>query len=398
MATPLDVLGLNQKALDNESDKWRELDAGIPKEGPLAAEFAQVQAEATSILQRLQMVLRDPNGQKIVEGQGEKLAELYRKAVDIKSRFTQQSVGNVLGGTQDDMTGAIEAKIEHATDPLPTAGRKAMNADLKKIATALAVNPADVLEKTQPKGNLFFLRHYGNFGLDMDQIVKQEKFLKQVMEQGAAAPELVAVAKNLQAGIDKLKSQHQRQADGDAWYRQHFGFKMDTRPLRIMGGILGSIITTMGLAQTAFRKDHSFSPATAGWGIFTAMLVRPDLFQGGSTGLLATMASVGSTPVREAVARGVSGEEGVKAFEELQAMARNGKTKAKIDTLLASDQPITTAQLGTLNDDPNSAFVTTFSKIPEDKRAATLATLSPRMDTGKKELMTEMIRSGGLIS
>lgn len=397
MTSP-EILGLNQAALDNEKGKWDALNEGIPKEGPLAAEFAQVQAEATSILQRLQMVLNDPNGQKIVEGQGEKLAELYRKAVEIRSKFTQQSMGGVLGGTQDDLTGVIEEKIEHATDPLPTAGRKALAADLKKISTALAVNPADVLEKTQPKGNLFFLRHYGNFGLNMDQIVKQEKFLKQVMEQGAAAPELVAVAKNLQAGIDKLKTQHQRQADGDAWYRQHFGFKMDTRPLRIMGGILGSIITTMGLAQTAFRKEHSFSPATAGWGILTAMLVRPDLFQGGSTGLLATMSAIGSTPVRQGVARGMKGEEGVQAFEELQTMVKNAKTKPKIDALLNSDQPITVAQLGALNDDPNSAFVTTMTKVPEADRRATLKTFAEPMDKGKTQLMTEMIRSGGIIS
>lgn len=379
----LNIGGMNQGALDAELARWAEQDRLSVTNHPKEADYRRVSGQAQSLLQRMSVALTMPGGGQILEQEGQKLAELYEQAVTIRGEIAKAQIN---------ASPVTEKDIEDATAHLPENFASSITRDLGSLNDAFGVNPADTLTGN-PEGNKFFMAFRGKTGVNFEQVDKARKTLEKLREAGASNPALATLANKFEANLQRVEATDPFRAAQHRWYQEHVvGQKLtDGKPLRILGTLVGGFITAIGIGQTVFSENHELSPATVGWGLATALFVRPDLIKGGSSRVLDQIAALGNPHIHDLIAGGFKGPEGRSAFEELQEI--RGADPAALKALLKSEQPITIAQIGALTGGTNTPLLRVLSRIPENRRRDALSTFGGSMSNDERELMGQMIEA-----
>lgn len=382
---------INQSALDAELSRWVEQDKLATEGHPKEAEFKKLSEEAKSILGRMSVQLTLPTGLSNIEQAAEKLKEMYERAVSLRAEIAQDNIRQSFGvAPGQDLQTVLETDIEKATESLGTGFQNSVSTDLKKLSNAFIVNPAEVLESNSVAGNRFFTNIRGKAAVDFDQVDKARASLNQLREAGRANPALATLADKFETGlrqveaVDPLRGAHHR------WYNETFaGKRMDTKPLRILGALVGGLVTTFGIGQTLLSKDHNLSPVTVGWAAATMFFVNPSFLRSNGTRALEIVTAFGSPQVNDLVSAGFKGKEGRAAFDELQEISKNNPTALK--ALQKSLQPLNMAQIGQLTDNPSSPLLKILSKMPEEKRVLALREFGQRMSDDEREFKGQML-------
>lgn len=348
-------------------------------EHPLYQEFQHVSNQAQSIIGRMSAMIRMPGAMPLYEQLATQLGQLHEKAVGIRAKMVADNMGrafNVAPGAT--LEGTLEKQLDSIIDTSPTLFGK-----LKKPALDIIKGVSGTAETlAEGRANRYFLKtRNGNIGVNFDTVNSDMKFVKQLRETNN--PQMNALADQLEKGIQQVAAADPfGRAARNEWMEQNFGSTFNTRPLKIMGGLLAGVVTTFGAAQTIFSKDHKLSPATVGWGV--AFLGAMGMFQSGKSKALDFIASVGSPDAAR-----FAPAFNKQSFTELQEIATNKSKELK--ALQKTDQPVTTAQVEQLTgNNPNSALAQTLAQIPETERASALINFGRKMDIGQRELLENM--------
>lgn len=383
---------INQSALDGELSRWIEQDKLAVQGHPKETEYQKISEQAKSILGRMSLSLAMPGGLVGIEQGAEQLKEMYERAVTLRAEIAQDSIRQSFGvAPGQDLQTVLESDIEKATASLGTGFQNAVSADLKNLSQAFSVNPADALQG-RVSGNKFFLNLAGKTAVDFDQVDNARKSLDQLREAGRTNPALASLADKFETGLRQVEATDPMRGAHHKWYNEHMvGPKMDTKPLRIFGAVLGGLVTTLGIGQTLFSKEHSLSPATVGWAAATMFFVNPNFLRSNGTRALETITALGSPAVNDIVTAGFKGPQGRAAFEELQEIRKSNPTALR--ALQKSDQPLNMAQIGTLTDSAASPLLKILAKMPEDKRGVVLRQFGQSITDDEKEFIGQMLEA-----
>lgn len=358
-----DIGKINPEEVEKAEAVFKGLDKDIlsTPDHPLAAEYERISADAKSVLQRIAMAMGIPSGYAAIEQGAEKLGELYARAIEIRSQISQDRMRREFGvAANGDIGTALEPMVEKATGPLGAMGASLVPKFQQVIATLGMDFSAD------PQKALI-------------EIGKSRKFLEEVRTAAVAAPELAALANRMSTGLDRMAAINPtigRAVAHDQWYAQNFsGKRIDTKPLRIAGALVGSFILTLNLAHAAWTKTNPVTPVTAGWGLATMLFANPKLLQSSSSRTLESLAAMGSPEVQHAYAQGFHGPLAGQALEELQSLRSSKRTE--LAALQKSDKPLTMAQIGQVAGE-GSALTQMLSGMPANERAAALRTFGSR--------------------
>ncbi len=358
---------------------------GHPKEG----EFLQNAQKINGLLQRTAMTQMMPNGNDQQISAREELSELMKNAMLIRAEVaadrTKQALG-VLPG--ESIENDLEIQVVQATTDLGQHGSKLEN-DLMKLVRALDINPAEMLERNVA-GNLFYVPHHGRIGIDYGAVDAWMQKLETLRGPQSPGP-LAALASRLETGLRQIQAIDPMGAEQHAWHKETFaGKRVDWRPARIIGGLLGAFITTVGLGQTLFSKDHALSPATVVWALGTMLIVRPDLLKGNETHVYESLALLQSTPVQKMMTAGFKGSEGKAALEELQTLAKDNAKGLK--ALQELKRPLSIDDLDAVTKNTNTTpLKKILLKMSPENRAVLLQTFGKRMNTGMQEFMGSLL-------
>lgn len=390
MATSNAEIGnINQSALDAELGRWIEQDRLSVHGHPKEAEYQRLSGQAKSTLQRMSMALAMPAGFQILEQGAEQLTALYEQAVTIRAQIAQDTIRGSFGVKPgQDLQTVLEADIDRATAGLGSGFSEPVRRDLISLSQAFGVNPADTMQGNVP-GNKFFMAFRGKTGVNFEQVDKARKTLDQLRAASATNPELAALADKFEAGLRQVEASDPVRAANHKWINEALRTKMDTRPLRVLGGLFGALVTTIGIGQTLYTKQ--LSPATVGWGIATMLMVNPDLLKGNGSRALDQIAALGSPHIHKLVNAGFKGPQGRAAFEELQTIRQNNP--AGLKALQKSTEGVSVAQLGALTDGVNTPLLKILSSMKPEERAAALSTFGASMNDSQKEFMGQMLEA-----
>lgn len=383
---------INQSALDAELMRWVEQDKLATEGHPKEAEFKRLSEQAKSILGRMSLSLAMPGGLAGIEQGAEQLKEMYERAVTLRAEIAQDNIRQSFGVQPgQDLQTVLESDIEKATASLGTGFQNAVGADLKNLSQAFSINPADTLQGNVA-GNRFFTNLQGKTAVDFDQVDKARTSLNQLREAGRTNPALAALADKFETGLRQVEATDPMRGAHHRWYNETFaGKKMDTKPLRILGALLGGLVTTFGIGQTIFSENHELSPATVGWAAATMFFVNPSFLRSNGTRALETITELGSPTVNDIVSAGFKGKAGRAALDELQEIRKNNPTALK--ALMKSEQPLNMAQISELTDSPTSPLLTILAKMPEGKRALALRQFGKSMTDDEKEFTGQMLEA-----
>ncbi len=383
---------INQSALDGALSRWVEQDKLATEGHPKEVEYKRLSEQAKSILKRMSLSLTMPAGLTGIEQGAEQLTEMYDRAVTLRAEIAQDNIRQSFGvPAGQDLQTVLESDIEKATASLGTGFQNAVSADLKNLSQAFSVNPADTLQGNVP-GNRFFTNLQGKTAVDFDQVDKARTSLNQLREAGRTNPALASLADKFETGLRQVEATDPMRGAHHRWYNETFaGKKMDTKPLRILGALVGGLVTTLGIGQTLLSKDHELSPATVGWAAATMFMVNPGFLRSNGTRALETITELGSPTVNDLVSAGFKGAQGRAALEELQEIRKNNPTALK--ALMKSEQPLNMAQIGELTDNTSSPLLKILSKMPENKRAIALRQFGKSMTDDEKEFTGQMLEA-----
>lgn len=396
--TSIDLLrSMNQGALDREMAKWEELDTLVKPDHPMMPEYERIRAHAETIITKrmpLTFSMTDGKGLELFEKEAEILADLYEKAERIRSQMATDNMHaafEIPAGTTFDTV--MEKEVEAATDGLGSRG-EAIQSKLLQIAQGLGKNASEVREG-DIEGNFFFFGNGPAAGMvDFDKVAEAEKFLVDLKRTGAVTPKLAALAEKLQLGIDQMRQIDPLRARDRARWDAFMAAKGTTnnKPLRILGVVLGGLITAFGLGRNAYQvfkgETPSINAATFGWAAVTMFSLNPKLLQNAPQKAIDQIAELGRPDVRKIVANGWKGEDGKKALEEMQEIkANNNQLLRKLTT----QEKINNAQIAALVDDKDSPLLRVLSRMKEEDRPEALRIMSARLDDDQIQLLSAMM-------
>lgn len=381
---------INQSALDAELGRWIEQDRLAVQGHPKETEYKRISEQAKSILERMSMALAMPAGFQILEQGAEQLGTLYEQAVTIRAAIAHDNIRSSFGVQPgQDLQTVLEADIDRAISGLGSGFSEPIRRDLLSLSEAFGVNPADTMQGNVP-GNKFFMAFRGKTGVNFDQVDKARKTLDQLRAAGNTNPELAALANKFEAGLQQVEASDPFRAAHHKWYNESFGTKVNMKPLRVLGGLFGALVTTIGLGQTVFTKGHALSPATVGWGLITMLIVNPDLRKGNGAQALDQITALGTQNVFDLVNAGFKGPQGRAAFEELQAIRSSNSNGIKA---LQKSEEVSVAQVGALTDGVKTPLVTVLAGMPSKQRSAALMTFGGSMTEDQKEFTGQMLEA-----
>lgn len=388
---------MNQGALDREMAKWEQLDTLVKPEHPMMQEYERIRAQAQTIItQRMPMTFGMTEGQglELFEKEAEKLAELYEKAERIRSQMATDNMRTTFDipeGTT--FNAAMEAEVEAATEGLGSRAQP-IQRKLLQIAQGLGKNAADIREG-DTEGNFFFFGRGPAAGMvDFDRVAEAQAFLDDLKRTENVTPELSALAQRLQIGIDQMRQiDPLRAQDRARWDAFMAGKgKTDMKPLRVVGALLGGLITAFGLGRNAYQvfkgETPSINAATFGWAAITMFSINPKLLQNAPARAIDQIAALGRPDVRKVIANGWKGEEGKKALEELQEVRSNNGALLR---RLMGQKSLNNAQIAALADDGETPLVRVLSRMKEEDRPQALRVMGARLDDGQVELLNAMM-------
>ncbi len=385
MSETPDINRFVENAYARESARWAELQdlntLGHPKE----AEFVAKSAKAENMLLRMRALQSLPKSYPVLKSLAEDINKLYEEVRDIRNEITNDTIAKSWGiPPSSDLESAMTADVETVLGKLGNFDEKLLP-NFTQVLRTLSMDPFE--------DQMTF----------MSNVQESRKILREAQKKAAAAPkiasELVALEQRLQAALDKKITANPTIARGVAhkdWYEETFTEKrIDAKPLRVMGGLIGALITTLGLAQTVFSKNHNLSPATLGWGMATMLMINPNLFSKNSgNSALDFIASLGTQNINDLVDKGFKGPEGKKAFEELQEYRKTTSGKTILEALQKPDRKILLGDLTELTEnDVATPLYKILSAMSEEDRKKALTIFGRKMTRDEEEFMGMMLEN-----
>jgi hypothetical protein len=164
---------------------------------------------------------------------------------------------------------------------------------------------------------------------------------------------------------------------------------LDFYGLRVVGGIAGAAVTSFGLAYCIiFKKEFSWPLPM--WAGITAICANPDLLKGRVDQSLMRTASLMNKQTFELI-KYFSGEEGARAYGDLQNLAKTRLADLKIIQTISNPS---VAQIGEVVDNPKSPLMGILSGLSPDKRRMALQTFGQRRSSEDQEILRELMIRG----
>lgn len=374
-----------QQSVDIWGNALKSVDEMMPRNHPLAAEYAKKSAEAWTVLKRMSMTLTMPSGADLFVTVGDQLAKLYDEMKGIRLATVQDRIKAAMGIPSTlTIDAALEPRMQAIERVLPPKYLPLMK-KLRQIAKDISANPKDVHDG-EARSALFFGKGYGKDNAGEPNLDTQQAYLKiarEISALGTINPDFAALGTMLEVGLKQLESVNPVLA---ATYQKVDAFlnnrnKLDARPLKILGFMAGSLIAGLGLTQNAvqlFKGDPvTVSPITPVWGVLAVFSAHPEWLRGATKRQLAQLADLGKPPVIKAVQSLPRGDEGGKVYSDFASLNRGGKTRGLIHTTVKTQNQgdMTEAQVGALFQ-PTSVLGKAFLKLDAGKRRTVLGTLA----------------------
>jgi hypothetical protein len=331
------------------------------------------------------------------EKQGERLIELFEKIERIRSQMASDDmIGSFEIPEGKDFNSVMEAEAEAVTEGLDEKQGGPIRQRLREIAIGLGKNASEVRDG-DTEGNEFYFSSGPAAGMiNFTKVDKANAFLCEVKSLENVAPKIAAFAEKLQRGVERLKLVDPARAQGHEVLKAclNSGGKMDMKPLRVLGAVLGGLITMFGLGRNAYQIFKGETPdinaATLGWAGLTMLCINPGFFMTGAPEkAIERLKGLDTEGIRVAVKGGFKGPDSKKALEELQDIAQNDSTLLKE---LMNEKKLNDVQIVALTGDAKSPLAKVLLGMEEDKQPKALLALGGRtFNDGEIELLEKLM-------
>lgn len=264
--------------------EFEELDKDLLASGNRKrGEYEKLRVKANVIFAKMELSVSDFDGNSKKGEYMKELAELYQEATIMRLEAFPQTMRRSLRiadgkSVEDTLTKPIDAVIDRIDAKSPA--RTTCN-ELRRIADALSIEPADLVTGQNPK-NRYWVNFQGRLRINPFNITKDEQYVQSVEKSGITEtyPELASVLAQLKTGLETIKNVDPMLMQTYAWREENkANFVNDTRPLRFLGLVAGSLLAGLGVYNTVVKGGKMTWP-TIMWAAVAAYSLNPDMFTG----------------------------------------------------------------------------------------------------------------------
>jgi|GEM_PF-4893822 len=357
--------------------------------------FEKLQPQAIALIQRMQLQLETGDPEAIVN-MAEELYTLFEDATKLVANSFSNNVQQVFGvSSADDLVKAIEDGHDRATKNLEGNHLNNIAKQFQQIGVRLGVT-AEQIRQGEKIGS-YYLVHAGSVIANLSLIQKDKQFLIDAIGNtgvSGLSPELVAHAKTLLQGLEAIRNVNPMQTNYYDWYKKEFGrYGKGKRPMLLAVAGIGAAITLLGLTHVI--RGKGFSMATAFWAIVTAFALKPNLLQSGGRYGLEALTKFNNPQLRDIMGKGVRGDEGAAAYEELQDLYKDVESKKLIASYVKPGFQIENAHVAALTGGTTSTLYKVFSRLSAGDKRKALQTFGKQNDQ-MAPLFAQFIRGATL--
>ncbi len=383
MGNPDNISTIQERLTQKHRAIEEELKFALVPGHPKLKEAEEIAVEARSILKRTEELRTMDSGYHGMELAYNKLNELYRKSMDIRSSMLQRSVEISVGKPLESLAGTLD-RYKH----MPVIGPIA--AKFLKMARGLAVDPT----AGRVPGNLYYDQVKGETVAKLGLVDAEKAELERMKKENTLAgyPELQGILQQLERGFEQLEAYnplrttlHKRAVE-----LQSLLHTTNYKPLRFFTAITAGLLSGVGLVHSLATGNEVTWP-TAGWGIAAVAILYPNLLQDADITAIEKIKSLNTPRLHAMRAAGVTGDLAVHAFEEAQAMS--SKQRTSMQQLAGVQGPLSLAQLGALTDGKNTPLLQLLKSAPTQVQNI-LETFSKRTPKGDQQYLAGMLKDG----
>lgn len=382
-------------AFEKEVANWNAPDNIVTPDHPKFPEYEHIRTNVIDLLQRMTLQLTMPNGEEGFLAAGEKLKDLYVAAENIRSQMATDRIRKDMGvSPTEDYESVIEDRVEKATSDIGMYGED-INELLTKIAVGLGKNAADVRDG-DTDGNYFYIEGGKAAGMvDFGKVRKAEKYVQDLLQMDKSlSPNTIALAKDLKIGIQNIRGIDPVRSNGDIAWTTLKDAKggLSSTPFRVLGVVVGGLITAFGLGRNAWQiwkgESPSINLATFGWAGILLYSLHPDIFQTSPEKAFAELKN-DRPEERIAMHGGFKGEKGVKGFTELQDIASDDPSGLNA---LRKKDAVSVMEIGALAEEKGELMGIMKSMKTDQQRAQALHALGRKLDEREQEINKFLMR------
>jgi len=371
---------------------WQNLDKFIP---PDNREYQEIIIKGRdSAFERWRMALNMEQGWPMIQKSMEELNRLYERAMQIRSDTAFGNVQTAMRGKlnippNQPVLPYLEAQIDKLRD---YPDLRSIADDLMKSVRELCENPKDSLGQKSAFNNTCYRQRGNSYIPDFGKVDHARDLVKKIRENPMITmyPDLGPIVNAIEGGIEQVEGIDPAATRGHRWLQEiEAGRKLDFYGLRVVGGIAGAAVTSFGLAYCIiFKKEFSWPLPM--WAGITAICANPDLLKGRVDQSLMRTASLMNKQTFELI-KYFSGEEGARAYGDLQNLAKTRLSDLKILQTISNPS---VAQIGEVVDNPKSPLMGILSGLSPDKRRMALQTFGQRRSSEDQEILRELMIRG----